>query len=247
MEQFSEFAYVYDELNVNYDKETIISRMKALLCGKRDIVDLCCGTGDVAIALYKAGFKVTGIDISEDMLNVATEKAMEQGARIQFICEDARDFAVMKKADAVYSLTDGMNYLLGDKDLKKAFESVYNALNTDGLFIFDVSTAYKFENQLKDKTYTFDFDDEFVVWQSEYDPQSSICTMTITGFMRERKDLYSRFDEEHKQRAYSHGEIVNMLEGSGFELCGAYDAYSEELFNDKSERILYVAKKMDKR
>ena len=40
---------------------------------------------------------------------------------------------------------------------------------------------------------------------------------------------------------------VNMLEGSGFELCGAYDAYSEECFNDKSERILYVAKKMDKR
>lgn len=247
MEQFSEFAYVYDELNVNYDKETIISRMKALLCGKREVVDLCCGTGDVAIALYKAGFKVTGIDISEDMLNVATEKAMEEGARVQFICEDARDFAVMKKADAVYSLTDGMNYLLDENDIKSAFKSVYNALNTDGLFIFDVSTAYKFENRLQDKTYTFDFDDEFVVWQSEYEPESRICTMNITGFIHEKKDLYSRFDEEHKQRAYSHSEIVAMLEDSGFELCGAYDAYSDQPFNDKSERILYVAKKMDKR
>lgn len=247
MEQFSEFAYVYDELNVNYDKETIINRMKALLLGKRDIVDLCCGTGDVAIALYKAGFRVTGIDISEDMLNVATEKSMQEGARIQFICADARDFAVMKKADAVYSLTDGMNYLLADKDLKSAFKSVYNALNTDGEFIFDVSTEFKFNTKLKDKTYTFDFDDEFVVWQSEYDEASKICTMNITGFVHEKKDLYSRFDEVHKQRAYSRDEISKTLELAGFELVGAFDAYSDSPATDNSERVLYIAKKVDKR
>ena len=64
MEQFTDFAYLYDELNVNYEKDKITKRIKQLLCQCREVVDLCCGTGDVAISLAKSGFNVIGIDIS---------------------------------------------------------------------------------------------------------------------------------------------------------------------------------------
>lgn len=243
MEQFTDFAYVYDELNVNYDKDKIIKRLKQLLGNCREVVDLCCGTGDVAIALAKSGYKVTGIDISEDMLNVATEKAMEKAARVQFICSDAVDFKLMRKADAIYSLTDGMNYMLDGNSLKQAFTSVYKSLNDGGLFIFDMSTQYKYENILRDKTYTFDFDNVFLSWQNEYDPESEICTMYVTGFVKNEDDTYNRFDETHKQRNYKKSYIEQMLKDCGFVLEGEYSGYEDSELKDSDERALFVARK----
>lgn len=242
MEQFTDFAYIYDELNVHYDKDGIISRMKQLLGGSREVVDLCCGTGDVAIAMAKIGHNVVGIDVSEDMLNVATEKAMESAARVFFLCEDARSFVLNKKVDAVYSLTDGMNYMLTDEDLEKAFCAVNKALKTGGRFIFDVSTEYKYKSLLKDKTFTFDFDDEFVVWQNEYDEDSCICTMTVTGFVREKKH-YTRFDEIHKQKCHSRKTVEHLLDKCSFELVDAFAGYSDKALDDEDERALFVAVK----
>lgn len=247
MEQFTDFAYVYDELNVNYDKESIIKRLKQLLGGCREVADLCCGTGDVAIALARSGYKVTGIDISEDMLNVATGKAMQSAARVQFVCMDARELKLMKKADAVYSVTDGMNYMLDDASLKRAFTSVYDSLNDNGLFVFDMSTEHKFECMLDDKTYIFDFDDIFVSWQNEYDHESRMCTMYLTGFQKNDDDTYSRFDEEHKQRAYTKDEIEQMLDKCGFAVEDVYAGYEDRKLTENDERALYVARKRGKR
>lgn len=244
MEQFTDFAYIYDELNVNYDKKKIIKRLKQLLGNRREVADLCCGTGDVAIALAKSGYKVTGIDISQDMLNVATEKAMENAARVQFVCADAGNFELMKKADVIYSLTDGMNYMLDDLSLKKAFTCVYKALNDSGIFIFDMSTEYKYKNLLQDKTYTFDFDDAFLSWQNDYDLENEICTMYVTGFVKNDDDTYTRFDEIHKQRCYHKAKVEQMLNDCGFALDGVYSEYNETTYSDNDERVLFVAHKM---
>ncbi|MCC8098108.1 MAG: class I SAM-dependent methyltransferase [Eubacterium sp.] len=50
----------------------------------KQILDLGCGTGTMSILLKKGGFDVTGIDISEDMLTVAAEKAEEENVDIFF-------------------------------------------------------------------------------------------------------------------------------------------------------------------
>lgn len=246
MEQFTDFAYVYDELNVNYDKSKIIKRLKQLLGNCREVADLCCGTGEIATSLAKFGYKITGIDISEDMLNVATEKAAEKAARVQFVCADAKNFKLMRKADAVYSLTDGMNYMLDEKALEQVFISVYNALNDNGLFIFDVSTQYKYENILNDKTYTFDFDDVFLSWQNEYDINSGICTMYVIGFIKNDDDTYSRFDEIHKQKCHKKSHIEQLLNKCGFEIDGVYSGYDENELTENDERALFVARKLSR-
>ncbi len=242
---FEGFAYLYDELNVNYDKEKISNRIYSLLSGCREVTDLCCGTGDIAISMAKKGKNVIGIDISEDMLNVATEKAMENAARVLFLVSDARDFVLQKKSDAVYSLTDGMNYMLKDDDLEKAFLSVNKALKPGGRFIFDMSTEYKYKNILKNNTFTFDLDDMFVSWQNEYDYNTKICEMNITCFTRKQKNRYERFDETHFQRMYTVSDIERMLERTGFELQSIYSGYDDELIREDSDRMLVVAVKRE--
>ncbi len=242
---FEEFAYLYDELNVNYDKNKISARLLQLLSGCREVVDLCCGTGDVAIALAKHGKNIIGIDISEDMLNVATEKAMQNAARVLFLVGDAREFVLQKKADAVYSLTDGMNYMLSDADIKKAFEAVNNALKPGGRFIFDMSTVYKYENILKNNAFTFDFEDMYVGWQNDYNFDTEICEMNITCFTKKVKNKYERFDEVHYQKAYTVNQIERMLEETGFELRNVFSGYDDVPLNELSERMLIVAVKKE--
>ena len=76
MNSYSDFAYVYDHLmhkDIDYEKwadyiENIFSMYDIspnLVC------DLACGTGNMTIPLSKRGYDMTGIDISEDMLNIA--------------------------------------------------------------------------------------------------------------------------------------------------------------------------------
>ena len=243
MEQFTDFAYLYDELNVNYEKDKITKRIKQLLCQCREVVDLCCGTGDVAISLAKSGFNVIGIDISEDMLNVATEKAMNNAARVLFVCADAKDFQLPSTVDAIYSITDGMNYIMGGDELKKAFLSVNKALKKGGKFIFDLSTKYKYENVLNDKTFTFDFDDAFAVWQNNYNKDTHICEMNITGFVKTGKSLYKRFDETHFQHCFDLETVEQTLEETGFYIENMYSAYDERLFEENDERVLIEARK----
>lgn len=243
MEQFAEFAYLYDELNVNYDKKKIADRIKQLICPCREAVDLCCGTGDVAILLSKAGIHITGIDVSEDMLNVAAEKAMNNAARPLFVCADAREFEVISRADAVYSLADGMNYMLGEAELKKTFLCVARTLKKGGRFVFDLSTQSKYETLLDGRAFTFDFDDAFAVWQNDYNRETRICEMNITCFSKTSRNLYKRFDETHFQYCHDIGTVEQLLEETGFTLDAVYSGYEERLFNETDERALIVATK----
>lgn len=55
------------------------------------ILDVGCGTGNFSVKLAQAGCKVTGIDVSDEMLDIAREKAEQQGLEIEFLKMDAED------------------------------------------------------------------------------------------------------------------------------------------------------------
>lgn len=77
MASYRKFAYVYDELmeDMPYPDWIRFARTAWERHGMpRTVVDLGCGTGSITIPLVNAGFEVTGIDLSADMLAVARRK-----------------------------------------------------------------------------------------------------------------------------------------------------------------------------
>ena len=83
MEQYKDFAFVYDELmnEVDYNGwvkyiEDIIKNENAQV---KNILELACGTGNLTIPLTKKNYDIAGIDISDEMLSVAREKAEKEG------------------------------------------------------------------------------------------------------------------------------------------------------------------------
>jgi len=143
--QYRSISKYYDILNGSaaYDEylQFILNKFKEN--GKTQncrILDLACGTGEMTMRFFKAGHKVIALDLSPDMLTEASFKASDVSSDdLFFTCQDMRSFRLYSKTDAAVCLYDSLNYLLHKKDLAATFDSVHNALNDNGIFIFDVS------------------------------------------------------------------------------------------------------------
>ena len=103
MEAYTGFAYVYDEYmdNIPYDEWEyyLYELLKENNIGTDStIADLGCGTGTVTRMLDKEGYDILGIDLSEDMLSIASEKTYESGQQIIYSCQDMREFELPYEA-----------------------------------------------------------------------------------------------------------------------------------------------------
>lgn len=101
------------------------------------ILDVGCGTGRHAIELTRRGYSITGVDLSENQLSRAKEKAREQGLTIPFLCHDARNLPFRNEFDAAVMLCEGGFPLMETDEMNFGIlRGVTRALKADGLFIF---------------------------------------------------------------------------------------------------------------
>lgn len=206
------------------------------------ILDLACGTGAMSFELAKAGFDVIGVDGSDEMLSEAIAKREAENNPI-FICQDMRSLDLYGTVGAAVCTLDGINHLTTPAAVKQAFERVSLFLECGGLFVFDLNSPNKIANTLGSNAYVYDRDEIYCVWQNCYNPKSKICRFDLT-FFEPCGDRYTRSGETFAERAYSTSQIEKYLKGAGLELVAAYDDMTFEKYNEKSERIVYAARKI---
>jgi 2-polyprenyl-3-methyl-5-hydroxy-6-metoxy-1,4-benzoquinol methylase len=93
-------------------KETLIRR----LVKGPNILDVGCGLGANAIPLAKAGLNVTAIDISQNLVDAAKEKAKAEGADIEFIVGDVTKTKLSKKYETIL-MADVLEHVEDDEKL----------------------------------------------------------------------------------------------------------------------------------
>lgn len=249
--QYSRFAALYDMFmdDVDYDKWTdyIVSCLRPLSRTSR-IIECGCGTGEITVRLKKLGFDVIGGDISNDMLNIASEKARLQGMLIPFMNLDMRAFRFDKQVEAIIAPCDCVNYLASIDEVKAFFECSYVSLKPGGKLCFDVSSTYKLKNLLGGNTFSDSRKRAAYIWQNNYDDENHLIEMrleffTYAGLSKDGTPLYERFHETHIQRAHSEKELRTLLEGTGFRLVGVYSDFSMDAPCDTTERLQFIAEK----
>lgn len=247
MEQYKNFAFVYDELmdNVDYNMwvkyiEDIIKKENTTV---QNILELACGTGNLTIPLAKKGYDIVGIDISQEMLSVAREKSANENIDIIFLDQNIveLDFDIYN-LDCVLCGCDGFNYILEDDDLKILFKKIYDLLKNEGLFIFDISSYYKISQMLSNNVFGENREDTAYIWENYFDEEESLIEMNLAFFIK-KENLFERFEEVHYQRAYKSDEILNILKFSGFENIKIYKDFTFSKDDGESERIFFVCKK----
>lgn len=245
MECYNDFANIYDELineDIDYElwAEKIIEICDEHNVVKRDYLDLACGTGNFTACIGKKFIFTTALDLSEQMLSIADEKLKEQGIKAKVACQNICSFNLKKKFDLITCGLDSTNYILEEDDLQQYFESVYNHLKDEGLFIFDINTEYKIKNILGNNSFNFDNNDVVYIWDNEL--EDDIVNMYLTFFVK-KGQVYYRFDEEHRERAYSEECIEEKIKKAGFAIEKKLNCYGDEPIDAETERITYVLRK----
>ncbi|MDF2558540.1 MAG: class SAM-dependent methyltransferase [Bacillales bacterium] len=244
---YTNFAKIYDELmkDVPYEKWVRFFEEKKdkYQFPVQNILDIGCGTGELAILLSKKGYLVTGVDLSEEMLSIAFEKVKNAGVSVQLFEQDMRELEGLGTFDCVQIVCDSLNYLQDLDEVKTTFERVSDHLTENGMFIFDVHSIWKMQNQFNDQTYAENGEDVSFIWHALEGEESNSVVHDLTFFiLNEKTEQYERFDEIHEQRTFSVEEYSMVLESSGFELLDVVGDFGESEI-DTAERILFVARK----
>ena len=242
MEAYTGFAEVYDLFMDNVPYEQWAEYITGLLreYGIEDglVLDLGCGTGTMTELLAEVGYDMIGIDQSEEMLEEAS------GHDILYLCQDMREFELYGTVRAIVCVCDSMNYILEEEEILDILSAAaYNYLDYDGLFIFDLNTEYKYREILGEQTIAENREEGSFIWENYYDEAQRINEYQLTLFVKEKEDIYRKFEETHYQRAYSLDTVRNLVERSGLRLLHMYDAFTREPAREDSERIYVICQR----
>ena len=246
MNSYGEFAMLYDELMDDFDYaawgEYIQEILKNNGVGKTSILEMACGTGNLSEQLLKKGFSVDAFDLSHEMLAIANNK-LSNFKNKRLFKMDMEEFKMDRTYGAIISACDSINYLLEETSLMKTFYRVYEHLENGGIFIFDINSEYKLKEILGNNIFIEDRDDVFYTWENHYNEDTGICDFYLTFFQSKNGSDYRRFDEHHREKAYSVETINRLLKEAGFTEILVYEAFGFKGIKDDSERINFVAKK----
>jgi len=220
VEAYKGLADVYDMFADDFDYSAwadyyteIISRAG---CVPKRVCDCGCGTLNMGIPLAERGLSVTGVDISEEMLAAAAEKARMAGLKIPLVKQDMCALTLPRQVDAIICACDGVNYLLTDARLSEFFMRCFLSIKKGGCLAFDFSTYAKLSGKLGNAFFGEERDEAAYLWQNTFDEKTSLCEMDITFFARQQNGLYKKFTEKHVQRAHEPSHIAELLEKAGF-------------------------------
>ena len=262
-EVYSDFAAVYDELMDNTPYEQWCERLDALIkkygvsdpgrdsealldSEKNLVLDLGCGTGTLTELMYKRGYDMIGVDLSDSMLDIAIKKREESGSKILYLLQDMRELELYSTVGTVYSVCDSLNYILEEDELLQVFSLVNNYLFPGGIFIFDFNTDYKYREIIGDTTIAENRDDCSFIWENYYDSEQKINEYDLTVFIRQEGDRFRKFSETHFQRGYTLEQITSLMDRAGMTLVEVADADTGEAVTAESERIYVVAREQGK-
>ena len=179
------------------------------------LLDLCCGTGTLTLALARRGHELIGVDCSPEMLAVALDKTAGEDGIIRpvFLCQEAAELDLYGTVQGAYCCLDGMNYL-PPEDLPELFRRLHLFIEPGGRFAFDFH-APEHLRALDGEVFVDESDDALCLWRGEFDEAENALFYGMDIFTREGA-LWRRSEEEHTEYAHSPETLRTLLERAGF-------------------------------
>ena len=245
MDAYGALAASYDRLTNDVDYAAVVDFYLQILKEEgfkpRTAVDLACGTGSVTVFLAQMGLKVIGVDMSEEMLCVANQKAQSIKNQPGFVCQKLQELCLPRGVDLAVCALDSLDYITDPQDCAEAIRRVYKALNPGGCFIFDVNTPEKLK-AMDGQVFLDEDDDVYCVWRGEFDEATNICSYGMDLFQRQG-NAWLRSFEEHREYAYDIQTLKRFLRDAGFTSIRVYGDRVMQPPREGEQRIYIKARK----
>ena len=225
---YTDYADLYHKMYqsfIDYDDEyrfykALLSKHEA-----RNILEVGCGTGQLAKRFLKDGYSYTGIDVSLPMLEYARKELPAH----HFHQMDMRDIKLPAAFDGVIITARSISYILTNNDVIRTFRSIKKVLKDGGVLIFDFIDAKSFIPSIKEKEV---ISHEVVIDNISY-KRESIFEKHIDSnwnwiwrsrFMKEEPNGYREIgSDEAELRTYTADELEIFLTLTGFKILQVLD------------------------
>lgn len=250
---FDLYAKYYDLLykDKNYSEEAdyvqnLITRFNP---ESKNILDLGCGTGKHDFIFAGKGFDVTGIELSEKMIETANEnlnKKKEFQKTLRFFQGDIRSIHLSRKFDVITSLFHVMSYQKTNEDLLSTIKTVKEHLKDDGIFLFDFWYGPAVLNERPEPRIK-KLEDEEILVERFAEPSlrinENIVDVNYRVCIKEKLNgIVSEIRETHLMRYLFIPELSFFLNQGGMEII-TYEAWmSGKVPDDKSWSVLVAAR-----
>ena len=253
MEAFGkEYALAYDNLyqDKDYTKECdfIEEVFRKYSIDVKTILDLGCGTGGHALILARRGYQVMGVDRSQDMIEIAKEKAKKAGLPVEFVSGDIAGIDLQNSFDAVIGMFAVMSYQTSNSAFARACRTANKYLKHGGTFIFDcwygpAVIAEKPTVRIKETKLN---DNERIIRLTEPVLNTLTHTVEVCFTLMKIRDnsLINETKESHLMRFLFPQEVKYFLEVAGFseiEFCPFLRL--EEPLSEHDWNMVVIAKK----
>ena len=200
------------------------------------VLDMACGSGRHAISFAQAGFDVTAIDLSENLLNVAKSNAEKEKVNVDFILSDIRKFNPEKKFDLVLNLFTSLGYFEKDEENRGVIQKAFELMNSGGWFVLDYFNKNYILNNL------------IPITVENIAGKRITQTREIKNNRVEKNIIIRNGEKEsHYQesvRLYSKEEVIKILERTGFEIVKIFGDFDGSKFDaNNSPRLIVFSKK----
>ena len=204
------------------------------------ILNLGCGTGMHDRKLVDLGFKITGMDQSTEMIEIAKQKVPEAN----YIVGDMSDFDLNEKFDVIICMFSSLGYLTEQDKVNGFFESISRHLVEEGLLILDVWNGLgvvKDPPTIREKVIE---EGDLKIVRTSYpnlDVQNFVNNVRFEIKVYDKEELVDEYEEHHKVRFFLPLEIKQYMEDVGINMLHESPSYNlDEALNDEHWNMILI-------
>lgn len=224
---YSDLAEIYDQLYLktfNYDQDAELVDLFLKKFQIKEMLELGCGSGHLAKLLFEKGYKITGIDLYEEMLQIARKRL----PNVEFIEQDMRRLRLDKKFDAIIALGRTFTYMTTNEDVEQSIHSIATCLNPGGIFLFDNFSAPHFIKNFKEheeKIHEIDLGHRTIkrISRNTWNLKHGVTFNWYAKYQIEEQGKLKEIDDESVLRAFFPEELEYFLKREGLEMVELID------------------------
>ncbi|UCE05739.1 MAG: class I SAM-dependent methyltransferase [bacterium] len=224
---YSDLAEIYDQLYLNIfnyeqDAEFVDSILKKYHI--TEFLELGCGSGHLAQILVKKGYKITGVDLYEEMLQIARKRLPE----VEFVQQDIRTLKFDRKFDAIIAMGRMYTYMTTNDDVEQSIGSIANCLNPGGIFLFDNFSAPHFIKNFeenKEMNQEVDLGDRKIkrISKKTWNLKHGVTFNWPAKYYIEEKGRTQEIDDQSVLRTFFPEELEYFLNRKGLQVIEMFD------------------------
>lgn len=250
---FDQYAAMYDIIYQNKPYMRECRYLASLFeqyrkASAKSVLDCGCGTGNYALRLMKLGYKVSGFDLSAQMLSTAAQKLDQSNFTADLKKASLTNFEFSKKFDVIICMFSVLNYLTTTRAMNQALVRVREHLKKDSLFIFDVwnkAAVEKYYSPQKRQEYVKGSQKVTRCSKTKLSKQKQLCEVKYECSLFEGKKKAHVAKETHQLKYYSIEQTNDLLTRAGFKVLNTHPFLKpEDKVKENTWDVTFVCQKI---